>query len=269
MSDDCGRGEDGTPQHTPEEVEAFEERLETIGGMTRLTREAYREERRLRSAETAEARARGASEEEVERVRDRRLPAIDRMYQLFIVLVIMLIAIMALFYVRGVDVTGTLTGGSAREIERIAPPERAATHAEILPPEVVPLACDDCDEEVVQVPLDLNPEAKAQFAYDAGDMRMVTLTVLEGEDYEGVIERFDEAHESAVESGRDSEPPRYLDDVGGGMVVYGTAAVFKGSSGEECGIISSNMLLDVEGNPFTTVSQDELERLARIAAPRM
>jgi len=70
-----------------------------------------------------------------------------------------------------------------------------------------------------------------------------------------------------LEEGRDVAAPKVLEGVGDGAVVFDSTAVF--TSGEDMGVLWANTLKDAGGEQSVTITTDELERLARIAAPRM
>ena len=55
--------------------------------------------------------------------------------------------------------------------------------------------------------------------------------------------------------------------VADGAVVYGSTAIFR--NGDDAGMLWANTLVDAGGEAAVTVEPDELETLARIAAPRM
>lgn len=264
-----GGGKRGRPEHSPEEIEAFEDRVETLAGMARLSEASGRADMEALKEERRVLRQQGLSHGEVEARVAGSVNSLRRNTILFMALVVVLIVALALFYGQGIDITSPLSGGGGMaEAQRIAPPEPASTPAEILPPEVFRSICEDCDEVVEQVPLDLNPAAKHQFGYDSAGSRVAIFTILDAEAYERYAEMIDESHEMRVaESGAVPEPPRHLDDVGEGAIVYDGLAVFR--NGDSCGIVTGNRLMDVEGEPFDTVTVDELEKIARIAAPRM
>lgn len=55
--------------------------------------------------------------------------------------------------------------------------------------------------------------------------------------------------------------------VADGAMVYGTTAIFR--NGDDAGMLWANTLVDAGGEAAVTIEPDELEALARIAAPRM
>jgi len=156
--------------------------------------------------------------------------------------------------------------GCFNSMERTAPPEKAASPEEILPPAVF-RDTQFAHGEVTQVVLDLNPEAKHQFGYDFGGSRMAIFTILEAAAYDRLYQNMEEAYQQALSEDSNAVPPKFLDDVGEGAFVYGTNAVFK--KGGDCGIILANILLDSAGDPVVTLTPEELEKLVRIAASRM
>jgi hypothetical protein len=262
-----GSGPADRGKRTSEEQAAFEQEMETLGGYTNLVRAQYTASQQEMNAEIKAAEARGASERTIDEIRERRTPWLTRLMLLVIALVVLMVVAFVLFNSRGVSPTSGLAGGGSAEIARIAPPEPAPTPEQVLPPEVFTITCGDCGDGVTQVPLDLNKAAKYQFGYDAGGSRIAILTVVDSEEYDTLATSFDDAYEQAQASGEDVDPPKYLDGVGDGAVVYGTSAVFK--NGDSCGILFTNVFQDAGGEQGAAVAPDELEKLTRIAAPRL
>jgi len=196
--------------------------------------------------------------------RDPRRPA------LMLSVLVALIAAYLLFYGTGTD---TLTGiddgalsGEIAEIAEIAPPEPAATPEEVLPPQVFTATCADCGA-VEQVPLDLNKDAKYQFAYETDGTRLAIFTVVDAAQYDDLVATFEYSQGAAAAEGDQPEPPIELEGVGDKAVIYGGSAIFV--TGDDCGVISGLPKQDAGGEQFMTLSAEELETLARIAAPRM
>ncbi len=180
----------------------------------------------------------------------------------------------AIFFTTGRDLTARWLGGDDQvppvaSSDELVHPERPARAEDILPPELIPAICDGLDDcaNVVQVPLDLNPAAKYQFGYDAGGSRMAIFSGLEGSEYERIVEQIEASHERALNEGKDTAAPKYLDDIGEGAVIYGTMAVFKNN--DTTGVIAANTVLGVDSKPLTVISTEDLEELARFTAPRM
>lgn len=161
---------------------------------------------------------------------------------------------------------GLSATGCFSSMERAAPPERAASPEQILPPEVF-RETKFAHGEVIQVVLDLNPQARHQFGYDFEGSRMAIFTILDGSEYDRLFHTVEDAYRQALEDDSSASPPKYLDDVGDGAVVYGSSAIFKKE--EACGIIFANTFLDAGGEPVIAVTPEELEKLVSIAASRM
>lgn len=258
----------GTPARTPEEVAAFEEKVDTIVGYGELARADALGQMEEMDETVRAAEARGdVRTAAVVSERKRRLTVTTILF--LAVLLAVAIALMAYFMTRGEDLTGALDdGSSASSVDAVAPPEPAADPADVLPPEVFGVTCADCgDTTVTQVPLELNDDAKYQFAYEGGGSRIAILTVVKGAEYDALAKSLDDAHAQAQADGATVEPPKYLDDVGDGAVVYDTTAVFR--NGDDCGILRANTLQDATGEASVAITLEELERLMRIAAPRM
>ncbi|MBN2247167.1 MAG: hypothetical protein JW733_00560 [Coriobacteriia bacterium] len=270
MSQEPEGGEFSEVVHTPEDQAAFDERVGVLRGMLSLTNDQFtaeleedREERNLPL--TPETPISVLDELEERRVKRRQ--RLIWLGGLLMGIIIALIVILALWGQQDRDLARDITGGSS-DVDEIAPPEPAATPAEVLPPEVFTHTCADCgDTEVTQVALDLNKDAKYQFAYEAGGSRIAILSVVDSADYDATVQELDAAYASALEEGRDVPAPKMLEGVGDGAVVFDSTAVFK--SGEDMGVLWANTLQDAGGEQSVTITVDELERLARIAAPRM
>ena len=272
MTDERSQAGDGRagapPPRAPEEVAAFEERVRTIAGYEELVRADAVQEMDDLGEELREAEASGDTAR-ARAIEARRHGVSARAVTVVLLLLAVLIAITALWAAGGDDLSEGLAGeDSSTSVEAIAPPEPAAEPADVLPPEVFTVTCADCgDTTVTQVPLDLNDEAKYQFAYEAGGSRIAILSVVDGAEYDALAQSLEAAYEQAQAEGTDMGAPKYLDDVGDGAVVYDTTAVFK--NGDDCGILWANTLQDAVGDASVAITPEELERLARIAAPRM
>jgi hypothetical protein len=90
---------------------------------------------------------------------------------------------------------------------------------------------------------------------------------VDGAEYDTMAEALEAEYARALSDGLDVEAPRYLDDVGEGGMVYESTAIFRNRG--DCGTLWANTLQDAGGDEFVTITPDELERLARVAAPRM
>ena len=115
--------------------------------------------------------------------------------------------------------------------------------------------------------LDLNPDARYQYAYEAGGSRIAILTVVDSVEYDTMAESLTSQYEKDSAAGADVVAPKVLEGVADGAVVYGSTAIFR--NGDDAGMLWANTLVDAGGEAAVTVEPDELETLARIAAPRM
>lgn len=213
------------------------------------------------------ARDRGATEDELRRLHRGSSHRLMRLFYALLAVLIALIVAYLLFYANGTDtLTGIDDGALSGEIAEIAPPVPAASPEEVLPPQVFTVTCADCGE-VTQVPLDLNKDAKYQFAYETGDTRLAIFTVVDAAQYDDLVATFEYSQEAAATQGDEPERPIELDGVGDKAVIYGGSAIFV--TGDECGVISGLPKQGAGGEQFSTLSPGELETLARIAAPRM
>jgi hypothetical protein len=255
--------------HTPEEQAAFEERVGALEGYGELVDDARRAEGDSERADIDEARREGANNNEVSSIKaSHRTPWAVGLLMLALALACAITVAVTAFYERGTDLTTGLVGGNSDAIEDIAPPEPAETPHDVLPPEVFTYACADCgDTKVTQVSLDLNKDARYQFAYEAGGSRIAIFTVVDGAEYDAMAEALEAEYARALSDGLDVEAPRYLDDAGEGGMVYESTAIFRNHG--DCGMLWANTLQDAGGEAAVTIKPDELERLARIAAPRM
>jgi hypothetical protein len=156
--------------------------------------------------------------------------------------------------------------GLSSEIAEIAPPEPAATPGEVLPRQIFTATCADCGA-VAQVPLDLDPDAKYQFTYEADGTRLAIFTVVDAAQYDDLVSTFAGSQEATAAGGDQPEPPIELEGVGDKAVICGGSAIF--TTGEDCGVISGLPKQDAGGEQFMTLSTEELETLVRIAVPRM
>jgi hypothetical protein len=269
MADTSGTGDSGAGkrvEHTPEEEAAFEARAETVGRFADLMVADLDAQQDAVREEYDAAYERGATAVELHGMRRRNEHRGMQLLTAVIAVILVLIVAYLLFYGNGTD---TLTGidGDALsgDIAEIAPPVPAATPEEVLPPQVFTATCADCGA-VEQVPLDLNKDAKYQFAYETDGTRLAIFTVVDAAQYDDLVATFAYSQEAAAE-GEQPEPPIELEGVGDKAVIYGGSAIFK--TGEDCGVISGLPKQDAGGEQFMTLSAEELETLARIAAPRM
>ncbi|MHB1135736.1 MAG: hypothetical protein ACYCXR_02400 [Coriobacteriia bacterium] len=256
--------------HTPEDQAAFDQRVDVLRGMMSLTNDQFTAELEEDREESDLPITPDTPVGVLNELDDRRIKRRQRLIWLgglLMGIIIALIVILALWGQQDRDLARDIAGGSS-DVEDVAPPEPAATPAEVLPAEVFTYTCADCgDTEVTQVALDLNKDAKYQFAYEAGGSRIAILSVVDSADYEATVQELDAAYASALEEGRDVAAPKVLEGVGDGAVVFDSTAVF--TSGEDMGVLWANTLQDAGGEQSVTITTDELERLARIAAPRM
>ncbi len=257
---------DSRVEHTPEEVAAFEARAETVGQYADLMAADMLAERDAAGARIEAATAAGASPSEILNMNRREGHRLKQIVKALIAVLAILIVAYLLFYRNGTDTLAGIDDAPSSDIAEIAPPEPAATPAEVLPAEVFTATCADCGE-VTQVPLDLNKSAKYQFAYDAGGSRLALFTVVDAAEYDNLVSTYESSAEAAAAEGGEPEPPIELEGVGDKAVIYGGSAIF--TTGDDCAVISGLPKQDAVGEEFFTLSNEELERLARIAAPRM
>lgn len=271
MSDDSKNGDFSEIVHTPEEQAAFDERVDVLRGMTSLTNDEFTTEMEEEKEDISRQGSSGTTSEEYDEIQDRRKHRLRRLIWLgglLMGLIIALIVILALWGQQDRDYTADLMGRESAAVEDIAPPVPAATPAEVLPPEVFTYTCADCgDTKVTQVPLDLNPDARYQFAYESDGTRIAILSVVDAQGYDAMAQALDAEYAKATEAGERVTAPKVLDDVADGAIVYGTTAIFK--NGNDMGLLSSMAKQDAAGDESVTITTEELERLARIAAPRM
>ena len=248
----------------------------TLAGFTNLARAGA-------IAEAEDLRQRiAAAEERGDRREARRLRRLagERKTQwvwLVLALVVTLIVLLALWGTRGRDRTGddvAASGAATADHPTTAAPldafpaEQVADPADVLPPEAISYTCSDDRETVVtQVELDLNPDARYQYAYEAGGSRIAILTVVDSAEYDTMAESLTSQYEKDSTAGADVVAPKVLEGVADGAMVYGTTAIF--SNGDDAGMLWANTLVDAGGEAAVTIEPDELEALARIAAPRM
>ena len=248
----------------------------TLAGFTNLARAGA-------IAEAEDLRQRiAAAEERGDRREARRLRRLagERKTQwvwLVLALVVTLIVLLALWGTRGRDRTGddvAASGAATTDHPTTSAPldsfpaEQVADPADVLPPEAISYTCSDDHETVVtQVELDLNPDARYQYAYEAGGSRIAILTVVDSVEYDTMAESLTSQYEKDSAAGADVVAPKVLEGVADGAVVYGSTAIFR--NGDDAGMLWANTLVDAGGEAAVTVEPDELETLARIAAPRM
>lgn len=248
----------------------------TLAGFTNLARAGA-------IAEAEDLRQRiAAAEERGDQREARRLRRLagERKTQwvwLVLALVVTLIVLLALWGTRGRDRTGddvAASGAATADHPTTAAPldafpaEQVADPADVLPPEAISYTCSDDHETVVtQVELDLNPDARYQYAYEAGGSRIAILTVVDSVEYDTMAESLTSQYEKDSAAGADVVAPKVLEGVADGAVVYGSTAIFR--NGDDAGMLWANTLVDAGGEAAVTVEPDELETLARIAAPRM
>ncbi len=254
--------------HTPEDQAAFEERIDVLEGYAELVDEARQAEGAAENTGSNGFVSPGTMTDSDPIKTHHRNPWAIGLLMLSLALACAITVAVSAFYGRGTDLTAGLMGGDSSAIEDIAPPEPAETPHEVLPPEVFTYTCADCgDTKVVQVALDLNKDARYQFAYEAGGSRIAIFTVVDGAEYDSMAAALEAEYARALGEGEDVEAPRYLDDVGEGGMVYGSTAIFR--SRGDSGMLWANTLTDAGGDASVTITPEELERLARIAAPRM
>lgn len=246
----------------------------TLAGFTNLARAGA-------IAEAEDLRQRiAAAEERGDRREARRLRRLagERKTQwvwLVLALVVTLIVLLALWATR--DRTGgddAASGAATADHPTTSAPldafpaEQVADPADVLPPEAISYTCSDDHETVVtQVELDLNPDERYQYAYEAGGSRIAILTVVDSVEYDTMAESLTSQYEKDSAAGADVVAPKVLEGVADGAVVYGSTAIFR--NGDDAGMLWANTLVDAGGEAAVTVEPDELETLARIAAPRM
>ena len=232
-------------------------------------------------AEAGDLRERiAAAEERGDQREARRLRRLagERQTQwvwLILALVVTLVVLLALWAMR--DRTGgddAASGAATADHPTTSAPldafpaEQVADPADVLPPEAISYTCSDDHETVVtQVELDLNPDARYQYAYEAGGSRIAILTVVDSAEYDTMAESLTSQYEKDSTAGADVVAPKVLEGVADGAMVYGTTAIFR--NGDDAGMLWANTLVDAGGEAAVTVEPDELETLARIAAPRM
>ena len=247
---------------------------ENLAGFTNLARAGA-------IAEAEDLRQRiAAAEERGDQREARRLRRLagERQTQwvwLILALVVTLVVLLALWAMR--DRTGgddAASGAATADHPTTSAPldafpaEQVADPADVLPPEAISYTCSDDHETVVtQVELDLNPDARYQYAYEAGGSRIAILTVVDSVEYDTMAESLASQYEKDSTAGADVVAPKVLEGVADGAMVYGTTAIFR--NGDDAGMLSANTLVDAGGEAAVTVEPDELETLARIAAPRM
>ena len=246
----------------------------TLAGFTNLARAGA-------IAEAEDLRERiAAAEERGDQREARRLRRLagERQTQwvwLILALVVTLVVLLALWAMR--DRTGgddAASGAATADHPTTSAPldafpaEQVADPADVLPPEAISYTCSDDHETVVtQVELDLNPDARYQYAYEAGGSRIAILTVVDSVEYDTMAESLTSQYEKDSAAGADVVAPKVLEGVADGAVVYGSTAIFR--NGDDAGMLWANTLVDAGGEAAVTVEPDELETLARIAAPRM
>ena len=246
----------------------------TLAGFTNLARAGA-------IAEAEDLRQRiAAAEERGDQREARRLRRLagERQTQwvwLILALVVTLVVLLALWAMR--DRTGgddAASGAATADHPTTSAPldafpaEQVADPADVLPPEAISYTCSDDHETVVtQVELDLNPDARYQYAYEAGGSRIAILTVVDSVEYDTMAESLTSQYEKDSTAGADVVAPKVLEGVADGAMVYGTTAIFR--NGDDAGMLWANTLVDAGGEAAVTVEPDELETLARIAAPRM
>ncbi|MDA3936602.1 MAG: hypothetical protein PF636_07045 [Actinomycetota bacterium] len=113
--------------------------------------------------------------------------------------------------------------------------------------------------EITQVLLEIYGDAKFAFAYEAGPSRLAVFTGLAAAEYDNLV--------LAAENRTQEVAPVELEGVGDEAVLFSGKVIFK--TDEDCGVISGIPRVDADGEEFMTLTPDELESLARIAAPRM
>ena len=246
----------------------------TLAGFTNLARAGA-------IAEAEDLRQRiAAAEERGDQREARRLRRLagERQTQwvwLILALVVTLVVLLALWATR--DRTGgddAASGAATADHPTTSAPldafpaEQVADPADVLPPEAISYTCSDDHETVVtQVELDLNPDARYQYAYEAGGSRIAILTVVDSAEYDTMAESLTSQYEKDSTAGADVVAPKVLEGVADGAMVYGTTAIFR--NGDDAGMLWANTLVDAGGEAAVTIEPDELEALARIAAPRM
>ncbi len=253
---------------TPEEQAEFEQRLETMAGFEALASASATAETEALTEQIKEAEARG-DRAKAERLKEKRSGIATRYLVLIMAIIVALIVAVAWWATGRSDTTrGLADGGDRSRVAEIAPPQKADTPAEVLPAEVFTYTCSDGDmTSVTQVPLHLNPAAKYQFGYDAGGSRIAVFSVVEGDQYDAMAESVRADYAKAKAAGDDVEPPRELSDLGDAALIYGSTVVFR--KGADAALLWANTLEDAGGEASVTIKTDELEDLARIAAPRM
>jgi hypothetical protein len=260
-------GEGRRVEHTPEEEAAFEARAETIGQYADLMAADLNAQNYAATDEYYAAVGRGATEDELRELRRRNTRRLMPLAYALLAVLIALIVAYLLFYGNGTDgLTGIDGDALSSEIAEIAPPVPAATPEEVLPPQVFTATCADCGA-VEQVPLDLNKDAKYQFAYETDGTRLAIFTVVDAAQYDDLVATFESSQGAAAAEGDQPQSPIELEGVGDKAVIYGGSAIFV--TGEDCGVISGLPKQDAGGVQFMTLSTEELETLARIAVPRM
>jgi hypothetical protein len=266
MSPDNAGGDRQHPRPTPEEQAAFDERLETLAGYEELVRASAAAENQELGDRIDEATKRD-DRAEVDRLQGLRAALMQRSVLLVVALIVAMIVALALWATRGSDDTD-VTAGLDDTISEIAPPEPADSPAEVLPAEVFTYTCSDGDmSTVTQVPLNLNPDARYQFGYEAGGSRIAIFSVVDGDQYDSMASSLSAEYAQAKAAGDEVTAPRELAELGDDAMIYESTVIFR--NGDEAALLWANTLEDAGGEASVTIKPDELEQLARIAAPRM
>ncbi|NCD18842.1 MAG: hypothetical protein EOL89_02485 [Actinobacteria bacterium] len=101
--------------------------------------------------------------------------------------------------------------------------------------------------------------ARAGAIAEAEDLRQRIAAAVTGVDLPTTVVPVDAFPAGQVDDPADVLPPE--------AITYGSTAIFR--NGDDAGMLWANTLVDAGGEAAVTIEPDDLEALARIAAPRM